>query len=104
MAVWAAASVTLTVNAAVPAAVGVPDSTPPPLSVTPLGRAPEFTVQTSGPVPPVAVNAGLLYAAPTSPGTGVASARVGAALMITAEVFTDSVPAPAALTALTVNV
>jgi hypothetical protein len=47
LAVWAgvAESVTVTVKLNVPDAVGVPDSTPPELSVSPVGRAPEVTAQ-----------------------------------------------------------
>jgi len=47
VAVWAgvAESVTVTVKLNVPDAVGVPDSTPPELSVSPVGSAPEVTAQ-----------------------------------------------------------
>lgn len=47
LAVWAgvAESVTVTVKLKVPDAVGVPDSTPPELSVSPVGRAPEVRAQ-----------------------------------------------------------
>jgi hypothetical protein len=49
-----ALSVTFTVKENVPAAVGVPDSRPPPLvSVMPGGRLPALTVHVNGLVPPV---------------------------------------------------
>jgi hypothetical protein len=47
-------SVTFTVNEAVPAVVGVPLTTPPLLSVNPVGNAPEMTDQLYGLVPPLA--------------------------------------------------
>ena len=47
--------VALMVNADVPAAVGVPDSTPPGDSVSPGGKVPENTDQVIG-LSPVAVN------------------------------------------------
>ena len=45
----------VTVNVNVPAVVGVPDKTPPALNVSPVGNAPELTVNVIG-VVPVAVN------------------------------------------------
>jgi len=60
-------SVTVTVNEVVPAAVGVPESTPAVLSVRPAGSVPVVTAQVSAPVPPVATSV-KLYAVPTVPG------------------------------------
>jgi hypothetical protein len=48
-------SVTFTVNEAVPAVVGVPLTTPPLLSVNPVGNAPALIDQLYGLVPPLAV-------------------------------------------------
>ena len=60
-------SVTVTVNEADPAAVGVPERTPAVLSAKPAGSVPEVTSQVSAPVPPVATRI-RLYAVPTVPG------------------------------------
>jgi hypothetical protein len=49
------ASVTVTVNDAVPAAVGVPEITPLELRVNPAGSVPELTLKIYGVVPPVAL-------------------------------------------------
>ena len=49
-------SLSRTVNDAVPAAVGVPDSRPPELNVSPAGNAPALVVQVKGVVPPVMVS------------------------------------------------
>jgi hypothetical protein len=62
------ASVTLTVNEAVPAAVGVPLICPALLSVSPTGNAPEDIDQLYGAVPPLAESAAA-YAVPTCPPT-----------------------------------
>ncbi len=52
-----ALSVTLTVKAKVPAAVGVPDSSPVDAPrVIPAGSAPALTDQVNGLVPPVTVS------------------------------------------------
>jgi len=59
-------SVALTVNVLVPAAVGVPESTPAELNARPAGRVPALTVQAYGDVPPLAAKV-KLYAAPTVP-------------------------------------
>ena len=57
VAAWPAASVTLIVKAAVPAAVGVPDSRPlAEFRVIPAGRLPLLTDHAYGPVPPLAVS------------------------------------------------
>jgi hypothetical protein len=50
------ASVTFTVNEAVPAVVGVPLICPALLSVNPAGNAPEETDQLYGVVPPLATS------------------------------------------------
>ena len=50
------ASVTLTVNDVVPAAVGVPLICPALLSVSPAGKEPEEIDQLYGVVPPLAAN------------------------------------------------
>ena len=50
-------SVTLTVNEAVPAMVGVPVICPEPFSVKPCGRKPALTDQVYGAVPPLAASA-----------------------------------------------
>ena len=57
-----ALSVALTVKLDVPAAVGVPCSNPPGLSVRPPGKVPLVTVQENGAIPPVAWSC-WLYAA-----------------------------------------
>jgi hypothetical protein len=49
-------SVTLKVSAFVTTVVGVPEITPPALSVKPAGNVPALTVQLYGAVPPVTVN------------------------------------------------
>ena len=68
--VWPLASVTLTVKAKAPAAVGVPDTMPPGDSASPAGSAPPFNTKRYGPTPPAAVSVAL-YAAPA-----VATGRV----------------------------
>jgi hypothetical protein len=52
-------SVTVTVKAAVPAAVGVPEIVPELLGVSPAGSAPAVSVQVKGVTPPIAVRAWL---------------------------------------------
>ena len=57
VAVWLLASVTLIVKFDVPAAVGVPDSSPvEAFRVIPAGRLPPLTDHAYGPVPPLAVS------------------------------------------------
>ena len=57
VAVWAVESVTFTAKVKVPAVVGVPEITPPTLSVpSPGGRAPDVIAQVYAGVPPVATN------------------------------------------------
>ena len=60
------ASVTFTVNDAVPAVVGVPLIWPALLSVNPAGNEPEEIAQLYGVVPPLAANVAV-YAVPTVP-------------------------------------
>ena len=57
LAVAALAPVTVTVKAEVPAAVGVPATTPPEESVRPTGNAPDVTAQAYGGVPQQAARA-----------------------------------------------
>ena len=54
VALFDAPSVTFAVKLNVPAAVGVPDSTPPVDSVNPPGTLPALTVHVYGVVPPLA--------------------------------------------------
>lgn len=63
---WEAASVTFAVKPNVPAAVGVPDNTPAPDSVSPPGSVPALTDHVYEPVPPVAASVAE-YAVPTCP-------------------------------------
>jgi hypothetical protein len=49
-------SLTDTVNVALPAAVGVPEITPPDDSVSPPGKLPDVTVHVYPGVPPLALN------------------------------------------------
>ena len=57
VAVWLLASVTLTVKLDVPAAVGVPDSTPvEAFRVIPAGSVPALTDHAYGAVPPLTVS------------------------------------------------
>ena len=61
------ASVARAVKLNVLAAVGVPDSNPPPLSVSPVGSAPEARSHVIGSVPPVCVNCVAGYDVPVVP-------------------------------------
>ena len=57
-------SATCAVKLKVPAAIGVPDSNPLPLRVSPPGNDPEARLNTNGPVPPEAASV-CEYAVPT---------------------------------------
>src|SRR5579872_2103275 len=96
------ASVTLTVKLDVPAAVGVPESTPvEALSVIPAGSVPLLTDQVYGAVPPLTVSVNE-YAAPTSPDGGAVGP--GAGDVVTARVIEVVAMPPFASITLTVNV
>ena len=56
-----------TTNVYVPAAVGVPESTPPELSDNPGDRVPEILLNVKELFPPLAVKGPALYAVPTVP-------------------------------------
>lgn len=66
LAVQPALSVTRTLKLAVPAAVGVPEITPPAERVNPAGNVPSDSDQVYGDMPPLAVSV-WLYAVPTVP-------------------------------------
>ncbi len=59
VAVWRAESSTLTTNENEPKAVGVPESTPPVDSVSPVGRVPLWMLKVNAGVPPEAVTVAL---------------------------------------------
>jgi hypothetical protein len=87
-AVMLAASVTVTVNADVPALVGVPLIAPEGFSDRPDGNAPDVTAQLYGGVPAVAASAPE-YAMPTvPPGSGLAviDGRPAPTVMLSARV------------------
>ena len=77
------ASVAVMSRLLLPAALGVPLSTPALVSVRPAGKAPEVTAKAYGPVPPDAVNV-CAYAVPAVPAGSVpgASVTTTAALMV----------------------
>ena len=89
-----AVSVTRTVKVNVPAAVGVPLSTPPVLSESPPGAAPPTIAQlVYGVVPPVAANV-CVYATPTVPaGNGDAVVIVGGPATVKEKTLVATTPA-----------
>jgi hypothetical protein len=76
-------SATWTVKVDVPVAVGVPEITPPPLRLTPLGSVPEAKLHVRVPAPPLACRV-TEYAAPTVPAVrGEVVVTVGGGVTVT---------------------
>jgi len=103
VALWPLASVTFTVKLDVPAAVGVPDSSPvEESSVIPAGGLPLLTDQVYGPVPPETVNMSE-YAVLICPrgGAGKFSTSAVAGLTVTG-LLGDEAPSVVPVTTVTV--
>ena len=83
---------------------GVPESTPPVLSIMPVGRAP-VSLQLNGAIPPLAsVNVNAEYAVPFVPTLGAVVLSTGAAGLLTVNEYAWVAATLAASCTLTVNV